>query len=177
MRDEAASTRSAPGAASLGCPACGNVAWARAMIGPCQDMRAKFRRIPQRQPIHRGQGSRESDRLPVRCLRGSERGDREVGADGTIEHAEVEIGDSVVMLSEASPAYPVRPSVHLAYVTGVDAVSRHALAGGATPIMEPTAQPWGDRVAGLHDPFEPLDRYARSIGSRRFSCSMTPTRR
>ena len=35
-------------------------------------------------------------------LEGVERGEREVSADGTIGHAEVEIGDSVVMLSEAT---------------------------------------------------------------------------
>jgi PhnB protein len=47
---------------------------------------------------------------------GIERGERETSADGTIGHAEVEIGDSVVMLSEATPAYPPRPSVNFAYV-------------------------------------------------------------
>ena len=29
-----------------------------------------------------------------------------------------------------------------------------ALSAGATPILEPTLQPWGDRVAGFHDPFD-----------------------
>jgi PhnB protein len=85
---------------------------------------------------------------------GSERGVREVAADGTIGHAEVEIGDSVVMLSEATSVYPPRACVNFAYVTDVDAVFRKALTAGATPILEPTAQPWGDRVAGFHDPFD-----------------------
>ncbi len=85
---------------------------------------------------------------------GIERGEREIAKDGTIGHAEVEIGDSVVMLSEASPAYPPRPSVNFAYVADVDAVFRNALAGGANPILEPTVQPWGDRAAGFHDPFD-----------------------
>jgi PhnB protein len=85
---------------------------------------------------------------------GIERGEREVSADGTIGHAEVQIGDSVVMLSEATPAYPARASVNFTYVADVDAVFRSALAAGATPILEPTAQPWGDRVAGFHDPFD-----------------------
>jgi len=84
---------------------------------------------------------------------GAERGERDISAEGTIGHEEVEIGDSVVMLSEATPAYPPRPSVNFAYVADVDAVFGNALSAGATPILEPTLQPWGDRVAGFHDPF------------------------
>lgn len=83
-----------------------------------------------------------------------ERGQREVAADGTIGHAEVEIGDSVVMLSEATSAYPPRQSVNFVYVPDVDAVFNRAVAAGAVPILEPTLQPWGDRVTGFHDPFE-----------------------
>ena len=75
-------------------------------------------------------------------------------ADGRIEHGDVRIGDSLVMLSEASEAYPARPCVHFVYVDDVDDTYRAALAAGATSIMEPTDQSWGDRVAGFHDPFE-----------------------
>lgn len=83
-----------------------------------------------------------------------ERGDREISADGTIGHAEVRIGDSVVMLSQATTAYPSRPSVLFVYAADVDAVFRDAVAAGAKPILEPTEQPWGDRVGGFHDPFD-----------------------
>ena len=85
---------------------------------------------------------------------GIERGTREISGDGTIGHAEEEIGDSVVMLSEATPAYPPRPSVNFAYVADVTAVFAKALDAGATSILEPTLQPWGDLVAGFHDPFD-----------------------
>ncbi len=85
---------------------------------------------------------------------GVERGDREVQADGTIGHAEVQIGDSVVMLSEAGMAYPSRPSVCFVYAADVDSVVRKALTAGAELILEPTDQPWGDRVGGFHDPFD-----------------------
>jgi PhnB protein len=44
------------------------------------------------------------------------RAQREIKPDGTIGHANVRIGDSVVMLSEASADYPARPCVHFAYV-------------------------------------------------------------
>jgi uncharacterized glyoxalase superfamily protein PhnB len=63
-------------------------------------------------------------------------------------------GDSLVMLSEASEAYPARPCVHFVYVDDVDASYRAALAAGARPILEPTEQPWGDRTCGFHDPLD-----------------------
>jgi PhnB protein len=84
----------------------------------------------------------------------SERREREVGTDGGIDHAEVQIGDSVIMLSEASVTYPARPSVHFVYVADVDAVFNKALAAGATAIAKPARRPWGDRVGGFHDPFD-----------------------
>jgi PhnB protein len=43
---------------------------------------------------------------------GIERGEREVSKEGVISHAEIRIGDSVVMLSEASSTYPARPCVN-----------------------------------------------------------------
>ena len=58
------------------------------------------------------------------------------------------------MLSEASETYPARPSVHVVYVDDVDATYRAGLAAGATSIMTPTDQPWGDRCCGLVDPFD-----------------------
>ena len=83
-----------------------------------------------------------------------ERGEREIAADGTIGHAEVVIGDSVLMLSEASSRYPSRPSVLFAYVADVDRVFEHAIAAGGSPIQGPADQPWGDRVAGFCDPHD-----------------------
>jgi PhnB protein len=85
---------------------------------------------------------------------GVEKGGREIRHDGTIGHADVRIGDSVVMLSEATPEYPARPCVQFAYVDDVDVVFEKALAAGAKPIIEPSEQPWGDRVGGFYDPYE-----------------------
>jgi PhnB protein len=82
----------------------------------------------------------------------SERGEREIHSDGRIGHAEVQIGDSVVMLSDASPDGPARPSVNYVYVPEVDAVYERAVAARATNLREPQDWPWGDRVAGFHDP-------------------------
>jgi len=85
---------------------------------------------------------------------GVERGEREIAADGTVGHAEVQIGDSIVMLSEATSAFPSRPSVCFVYVADVDSTVRQALAAGAELILEPSEQSWGDRVGGFHDPFD-----------------------
>jgi PhnB protein len=79
---------------------------------------------------------------------------RDLRPDGRIDHGDVRIGDSLVMLSEASARWPARPCVHLVYVEDVDATYRAALAAGATAVLSPTDQPWGDRVGGFHDPFD-----------------------
>lgn len=84
----------------------------------------------------------------------TEHGERELTSDGRIEHAEVRIGDSIVMLSQADERYPPRPSVLFTYVDDVDATHRAAVAAGATSIVSPADQPWGDRVGGFHDPLD-----------------------
>jgi uncharacterized glyoxalase superfamily protein PhnB len=72
--------------------------------------------------------------------------------DGTIQHAEVRIGDSVVMLGEASGRWTPRPSTLYLYVHDTDATYRRALEAGATSLMEPANQFYGDRNAGVQDP-------------------------
>jgi PhnB protein len=72
--------------------------------------------------------------------------------DGSIMHAEVRIGGSVVELADANDQYPPRPtSLHL-YVPDADAVYRRAIAAGAASTEEPVDQPYGDREAGIKDP-------------------------
>jgi uncharacterized glyoxalase superfamily protein PhnB len=72
--------------------------------------------------------------------------------DGSIMHAEVAIGDSRVMMGEASATTPPMPgSVHL-YVVDTDALYHLALQAGATSLREPTDQFYGDRMAGVLDP-------------------------
>ena len=72
--------------------------------------------------------------------------------DGTVMHAEVQIGDSVVMMGEPMGACQPMPSTLYLYVPDADAVYQRALHAGATSIMEPTDQFWGDRMAGVEDP-------------------------
>jgi uncharacterized glyoxalase superfamily protein PhnB len=72
--------------------------------------------------------------------------------DGTIGHAEVRIGDSVVMMSEACNEWKPMPSAMYLYVNDVDAVYQRALQAGAISTMEPMDQFYGDRSAGVKDP-------------------------
>jgi PhnB protein len=77
---------------------------------------------------------------------------RVVGDDGTIGHAEVRIGDSVVMAFDARPDWPDTPAFLRLYVEDGDEVFRRALAAGATTVTELTELFWGDRVGRVRDP-------------------------
>ena len=72
--------------------------------------------------------------------------------DGTIRHAEVRIGDSTVMLSDARPDSPAMPSMVFLYVEDADEASRKALAAGATSVREVRDESHGDRMGGVLDP-------------------------
>jgi PhnB protein len=73
--------------------------------------------------------------------------------DGTVMHAEVRIGDSIIMIGEAHGEFGAMPSaVHL-YVNDADAMYQSALQAGATSVEEPKDQFWGDRLGGVKDAF------------------------
>ena len=84
---------------------------------------------------------------------GAEEIARVVDDDGTIGHAEVRIGDSVVMMFDAKPHWPDTPAFLCLYGTEGDAVFQQALRAGATPVTEMTHLFWGDRVGRIRDPF------------------------
>ncbi|MCC5850478.1 MAG: VOC family protein [Verrucomicrobia bacterium] len=71
--------------------------------------------------------------------------------DGTIMHAEVRIGDSTVMLSEACEEMGPMPASLYVYVKDVDAAFKRAVDAGATPIMPPDDMFWGDRFCCVQD--------------------------
>jgi uncharacterized glyoxalase superfamily protein PhnB len=73
-------------------------------------------------------------------------------ADGKIGHAEVEIGDSVVMMGDAGGETRAMPAMIHLYVEDCDATYEQALAAGGTSEREPTNQFYGDRSAGVRDP-------------------------
>lgn len=72
--------------------------------------------------------------------------------DGMIGHAEVRIGDSVVMMAESRDEWQPMPGTMYLYVSDTDATYRRALQAGATSLMEPADQFYGDRSAGVKDP-------------------------
>ena len=74
--------------------------------------------------------------------------------DGAIGHAEFRLGDSVIMLSEAQGGeYKPMPTGIYLYVENCDATYKRALEAGATSIMQPSDQFYGDRSASIKDKF------------------------
>ena len=72
--------------------------------------------------------------------------------DGTVMHAEVQLGDSVVMMGEPGDAADSRPASLYLSVDDVDATYARALDAGATSLREPADQSYGERSAGVVDP-------------------------
>ena len=75
--------------------------------------------------------------------------------EGKIGHAEMQIGDTIVMLADASTAEGVSgpmPSTVVTYVEDCDETYRRALEAGGKSIREPRDMFYGDRSAGVVDP-------------------------
>jgi PhnB protein len=85
------------------------------------------------------------------------------GPDGTVAHAEIVIGDSVIILEDAAPHMGTQappadgvegtPVFMYTYVENVDAVIEHAVRLGATLRRPPQDQFYGDRDGFIIDPF------------------------
>ena len=72
--------------------------------------------------------------------------------DGLIMHAELKIGDSRVMVADASEqCQPTQAQLYV-YVPDADATYQRAIAAGATSSMAPTDMFYGDRSGGVEDP-------------------------
>jgi PhnB protein len=70
---------------------------------------------------------------------------------GTVMHAEVRVGDSILEMGDAGGQWkPMTPPMHV-YLDDVDEAYRRAIAAGAKSLYEPTDQPYGDREAGVVD--------------------------
>jgi PhnB protein len=80
---------------------------------------------------------------------------------GKIMHAEIKIGDSMIMLGDENPARGARSPQSLGgspvsiflYIEDVDALAKQAIAAGATVTMPVQDMFWGDRYGTLTDPF------------------------
>lgn len=83
------------------------------------------------------------------------------GPGDAILHAEIRIGDSIVMLGDESPemgasappTFGGTPVSLMLYVPDVDASFARATAAGCTVLMPPTDMFWGDRYGKLQDPY------------------------
>lgn len=72
--------------------------------------------------------------------------------DGTVQHAEVRIGDSIVMMGEGANIKSFPAMLHV-YMEDCDAVYHRAIEAGAKSVREPSDQPYGDRTGGVEDAF------------------------
>jgi PhnB protein len=77
---------------------------------------------------------------------------RSTRPDGTVWHAELFVGNSPVMIAEPTEAWKPMSTALYFYLDDVDAAYKRALAAGATSMMPPTDQFYGDRMAGVLDP-------------------------
>ena len=73
------------------------------------------------------------------------------GNDGAVMHANVKIGDSMVMVAEAPPERALVASMLYLYVPDTDVLYHRVVAAGGISLMEPADQFYGDRNAGVQD--------------------------
>jgi PhnB protein len=81
--------------------------------------------------------------------------------NGRLGHAELKIGDSVIMLADENPESGIHSPQHyggtpvsvLLYVENVDAVFEQAVSSGAKAVRAPQDMFYGDRTSSLIDPF------------------------
>ena len=77
---------------------------------------------------------------------------RRIRPDGSIMHAEVRIGDSIVMMGEPTAEFGPMPASLYLYVSDCDLSYQRALRAGGISVMKPTTRPLeGDRYGGVKD--------------------------
>jgi uncharacterized glyoxalase superfamily protein PhnB len=83
---------------------------------------------------------------------GELRGDIHYRDDGSIKHAEIKIGDSVIMMGSLIKNFDSTSATLYIYVPDCDLTYELALKKGATSISPPENFPHGDRYGGIKDP-------------------------
>lgn len=73
--------------------------------------------------------------------------------DGSVMHAEITIGDSIIMMGDARDGKPPMPTMLYLYVEDCDAMYAKAMAAGGKSLLEPTTEFYGDRSSGVTDPW------------------------
>jgi PhnB protein len=107
--------------------------------------------------------------------------------EGKIMHAEMRIGDSIVMLADEFPSHDAFSPAHFGgspvsvvlYVENADTLYAQALEAGATSLRPMTDQPFGDRSGTIRDPFghrwtltTPIEEISDEEIERRFLAMM-----
>jgi len=70
-----------------------------------------------------------------------------------IANAQVQLGTSTVMVSEATTAFPAMFASYYLYVENADTALQKAIGAGGSTVMEVANMPYGDRQGGVRDPF------------------------
>ncbi len=78
---------------------------------------------------------------------------RNMNNDHKIQHSELKIGESTILLAEATEQYPAHYGSMYVYVKDTDKTYYDALDAGAKSLMEPMEEDYGARGAGFQDPF------------------------
>jgi len=95
---------------------------------------------------------------------GAVEAERHESPAGTVVHAKIRIGDSMVEMGEAHGQWkPMTGALHL-YVEDVDASYKRAIEAGATSLSAPSDKPYGERSAGVVDPAGNQWYLAKHIG-------------
>jgi PhnB protein len=74
-------------------------------------------------------------------------------ADGTIGHAEIRVGDTVLLAFDQRDDWPAMPSLLRIFVEDADATMARAVAAGARVVTQPLTQAFGQRGGRIRDPF------------------------
>ncbi|MEM7214160.1 MAG: VOC family protein [Pseudomonadota bacterium] len=72
--------------------------------------------------------------------------------DNRVQHVRMRLGNSVIMMNEATEDYPVNVSQMHLMVEDCETVYELALRSGAMSVMKPNDRPHGERMAGIKDP-------------------------
>ena len=97
-------------------------------------------------------GADKFSRFVEGAFGGIEKG-RTTRPDGVIANLQMEIGTSMIMVSEASDQYPAMQAAYYIYVEDADSAMNQAISAGGVLEMDVADMPYGDRQGGVKDPF------------------------
>ncbi|WP_030443043.1 VOC family protein [Actinoplanes subtropicus] len=104
--------------------------------------------------------------------------------DGSIGHAEIRVGDTVVLAFDRRDDWPAMPSLLRVFVDDADAAMERAVAAGAAVVTAPATHAFGQRGGRVRDPFGniwwisavveevPVDEGLRRLGEPRYAEAM-----